>query len=41
MVFVQTTDIYPHQVVSVGNTGGNSAKNWNICELIGLGFFFS
>lgn len=41
MVFVQNTDIYIHQMVSVGNTGSNFAKNGNICESIGLGCFFS
>ena len=41
MVFVQNTDIYIHQMVSVGNTGGKFAKNWNICESTGLGYFFS
>lgn len=41
MSLLQTLDIYPHQMVNVGNYGGNFDKNWNICELTGLVFFFS
>lgn len=40
MSLLQTLDIYPHQMVNVGNYGGNFDKNWNICELTGLVFFF-